>query len=159
MIEKKKYFRKGVLSLKEISAGGVVYVKDNGAIHIMLIEDRYGRWSLPKGKQEQGETLPETALREVREETGIIGTIVAPIETIYYTYNHPTIGHIQKEVHYYLVEKIAGEVAVQIEEIRSVHWFEPLRAWDIQSRSGYDNNDIVLQKALELLHIHPTKES
>jgi len=60
--------------LKEISAGGVVYRKDNGSISLLALTDRFGRYSLPKGKQEAGETLKETALREIWEETAIKGT-------------------------------------------------------------------------------------
>lgn len=139
--------------MKEISAGGVVFSQDQGKLKIMLIEDRYSRWSLPKGKQEAGETLEETALREIQEETGIIGRVVSPLETIYYNYNHPNLGVINKEVHYYLVAKVQGNVQVQIEEIRSVHWLDPLEAWRIQSKSGYENNHTVLKKALEKLNI------
>lgn len=113
--------------MKEISAGGVAFSQDQGRLSIMLIEDRYGRWSLPKGKQEQGETLKQTALREIEEETGIVGKIIAPIETIYYNYNHPALGLMNKEVHYFLVEKTSGNIAVQYEEIRSVHWLESNR--------------------------------
>lgn len=139
--------------MKEISAGGVVFSRTEGKIMMMLIEDRYGRWSLPKGKQERGETLAETALREIQEETGIVGKIDSPIETIYYTYNHPDLGLIHKEVHYFLVEKIEGDVAVQYEEIRSVHWLDPHEAWRLQSKYGYENNHSVLKKGLEQLGI------
>ncbi len=139
--------------MKEKSAGGVVFSRDGDRLKIMLIEDRYGRWSLPKGKQESGETLEETALREIEEETGIVGRVVAAIETIYYKYNHPELGFINKEVHYYLVEKVGGTVQVQLEEIRSVHWLDPLEAWKIQSKSGYENNHSVLKQALKMLDI------
>ncbi len=139
--------------MKEISAGGVVFSREADGLKIMLIEDRYGRWSLPKGKQETGESLPETCLREIMEETGIVGKVISDIETIYYNYVHPELGTMNKEVHYFLVEKVSGEVAVQYEEIRSVHWFEPLEAWRIQSKSGYENNHSVLKKALEVLGI------
>src|SRR5690606_19580309 len=54
--------------MKEISAGGVVYRRTkSGAIEVQLIQDRYGRTSLPKGKMEPGETVEETALREIVE--------------------------------------------------------------------------------------------
>lgn len=153
MIEENRV--KGVIPLKEVSAGGVVFSRNNGDLKVMLIEDRYGRWSLPKGKQEQGETIEQTALREIREETGIIGKAISPIETIYYTYNHPEYGLVHKEVHYFLVEKVQGEVKVQIEEIRNVHWLDPLKAWKIQSSMGYENNHSVLKKGLEMLGIQP----
>jgi hypothetical protein len=61
---------------------------------------------------------------------------------------------MDKEVHYFLVEKVSGSVHVQIEEIRSVHWLEPREAWRLQRNNGYENNDEVLRKALQLLDIH-----
>jgi len=59
--------------VKEISAGGVVYRKEGDRLELLMIEDRYGKWTLPKGKQEAGEEVEETALREIREETGLRG--------------------------------------------------------------------------------------
>lgn len=142
------------MSVKEVSAGGVVFTREGQHLKIMLIEDRYGRWSLPKGKQEEGETLVETALREILEETGIRGRVVNRLMTIYYQYNNPALGQMDKEVHYFLVEKVSGSVHVQIEEIRSVHWLEPREAWRLQRNNGYENNDEVLRKALQLLDIN-----
>jgi 8-oxo-dGTP pyrophosphatase MutT (NUDIX family) len=138
--------------MKEISAGGVVYRRTKaGHIEIQLIQDRYGRTSLPKGKMEPGETVEETALREILEETGIQGTIQEPLALIEYQYKHAEKGQIDKEVHYYLVEASEGELIAQIEEIRGVAWYEPQKAWEKQQASGYDNNDDILRRALHKL--------
>ncbi|MCF6092857.1 NUDIX domain-containing protein [Microaerobacter geothermalis] len=139
--------------MKEISAGGVVYKKDkNNKIWIMLIEDRYSRISLAKGKQEPGETLEETALRETKEETGITGKIIKPLEVIYYQYYHPKIDQIiNKEVHYFLIEGLEGVLQPQLEEIKGVKWVDPSEVWKIQKESGYENNDLVIKKALQEL--------
>lgn len=61
--------------MKEISAGGVVYRRTGERIELLIIEDRYMKISLPKGKQEAGETMEETALREV------IGVLIGTIMT------------------------------------------------------------------------------
>ena len=53
------------------SAGGLVYRQHLGQIDICMIKDSYGRWTFPKGHMEKGETLEETARREISEETGI----------------------------------------------------------------------------------------
>jgi 8-oxo-dGTP pyrophosphatase MutT (NUDIX family) len=60
-------------AVREYTAGGVVYRKtdDQGAVDILMIQDRLGRWTIPKGHVEEGETLQQTALREVAEETGL----------------------------------------------------------------------------------------
>lgn len=134
--------------MKEISAGGVVYRMHEGHLQVQLIQDRYGKITLPKGKMEAGETVPETALREIREETGIEGRIVSPLEIIKYQYQLPQMGMINKEVHYYLVEAVGGKLQPQVEEIRGVEWLEPGEAWRKHKKSGYANNDSVLKKAL-----------
>ncbi|WP_054956673.1 NUDIX hydrolase [Paenibacillus dakarensis] len=141
------------MNRKEISAGGVVYRHQNGALQIQLIQDRYGKTSLAKGKMEAGETIEQTALREIWEETGIVGKIISPVDIIAYKYNHPEYGVVDKEVHYYLVEAKEGSLKPQIEEINAVEWYEPQAAWNKQRQSGYSNNDIILRKALELLKI------
>lgn len=137
--------------MKEISAGGIVYRKDTGQVQIQLITDRYGKISFAKGKREGAETIEQTALREIKEETGIVGTIDHLIDIIAYSYHHPEYGETDKEVHYYLVAGIGGELCPQVEEIRSVAWYEPFDAWEKQQKFGYDNNDFILEKALHML--------
>ncbi|MFF2481633.1 NUDIX hydrolase [Paenibacillus sp. NPDC058071] len=138
--------------MKEISAGGVVFRHtEDGALQIQLIQDRYGKVSLPKGKMEAGETVEQTALREIAEETGLIGKIIEPIDQIKYQYHDEAKGTVDKEVHYYLVEAIGGTLQAQVEEIRGVDWFEPADAWRRQKQSGYDNNNRILAGALRLL--------
>ncbi|WP_182301795.1 NUDIX hydrolase [Cohnella cholangitidis] len=137
----------------EISAGGVVYRKREGLLEIQLIEDRFGRMTLAKGKMEPGETIEQTALREIEEETGITGRLSAPLQVISYVYEHAQLGAVQKEVHYYLVEAAKGNLQAQVEEITGVAWHEPAEAWKLQRDSGYDNNDEVLRLALEKLGV------
>ncbi|EFM12750.1 NUDIX hydrolase [Paenibacillus curdlanolyticus YK9] len=140
--------------MKEISAGGVVYRRtEENVLQIQLIQDRYGKVSLPKGKMESGETVEQTALREIVEETGMIGTIISPIDQIKYQYRHEAKGVVDKEVHYYLVEAVGGSLQPQVEEIRGVDWFSPEEAWRKQRTSGYDNNDRIVAGALKLLGI------
>ncbi|MBP1156349.1 MULTISPECIES: NUDIX domain-containing protein [unclassified Paenibacillus] len=137
--------------MKEISAGGVVFRKLGDDLQVQMIQDRYGKITLPKGKMEPGETIEQTALREIAEETGIIGTIVQPLEKITYQFTLSGVGLVDKEVHYYLVEATGGSLQAQVEEIRGVEWLDPITAWQQQTQSGYGNNDSVLKKALEAL--------
>lgn len=137
--------------MREIAAGGVVYQQEGDAIRVLLIEDRYGKIALPKGKMEANETVEQTALREIQEETGIVGKIKAPLAQISYEYEAPQRGKIDKVVHYYLVEAVGGTLKRQIEEVRSVAWLTPEAMWDKQLNDGYDNNNDVIEKALAIL--------
>jgi 8-oxo-dGTP pyrophosphatase MutT (NUDIX family) len=137
--------------MKEISAGGIVYRKIGDAVQLLLIQDRYGKITLPKGKMEPGETIEETALREIAEETGIACEIRTPLETIRYNYSLPGVGAVNKEVHYYLAEATGGKLQAQVEEISGVEWLDPLEAWRQQRLAGYANNEIVVRKAIREL--------
>lgn len=57
--------------VREATAGGVVYRKNNGKVEILLIQDAKDRWTIPKGHIEPGETAKQAAEREIMEETGL----------------------------------------------------------------------------------------
>lgn len=59
------------------SAGAVLYTVENGQRQYVLVREKNGSYGLPKGHVEPGETLAETALREVREETGVTAILHA----------------------------------------------------------------------------------
>ncbi|KIL34601.1 NTP pyrophosphohydrolase [Cohnella kolymensis] len=139
--------------MREVSAGGVVFRRREGQVEIQLIEDRFGKMTLAKGKMEPGETVEQTALREIEEETGVVGTIAAPLNIVAYQYENSQLGTINKEVHYFLVEAMEGSLQAQVEEIKGVAWYSPDEAWRLQSSSGYDNNDDVILLAYNRLGI------
>ena len=53
------------------SAGAVLYTVIDGERHYVLVREKNGSYGMPKGHVETGETLAETAIREIREETGV----------------------------------------------------------------------------------------
>ena len=59
------------------SAGAVLYTVIGGERRYVLVREKNGSYGLPKGHVEPGETLAQTALREVREETGVLATLHA----------------------------------------------------------------------------------
>jgi 8-oxo-dGTP pyrophosphatase MutT (NUDIX family) len=140
--------------MKEVSAGGVVYRLHNGEIEILLIHDRFGKITLPKGHQEAGETIEQTALREIEEETGVVGEIVTKIDTITYEFIHPEKGQIEKSVTYYVVKTEAGHISPQLEEINEVGWYMVEQAIEIHAAKGYDNNQSILTEAIKYIKNH-----
>jgi len=58
-------------AVKEYTAGGMVYRYRRGQLQILMIQDHLKRWTIPKGHVEEGESLQQTAIREVGEETGL----------------------------------------------------------------------------------------
>ncbi len=136
----------------EISAGGVVYRHtESGELEIQMILDRYGKMTLAKGKMEPGETVEQTALREIHEETGVVGEITDQLMVVRYEYVHNVYGNVDKQVHYFLVQFKHGDLQAQVEEIDGVVWLTPAEAWHRQLTQGYDNNLEVLSVAYEKL--------
>lgn len=138
--------------MKEYSAGGVVYRKTGPQTEVLMIHDRFGRTTLPKGHVEEGETIKETAMREVQEETGIKAKIVGdPLGIIKYQFDIPGKGTVTKEVTYYLMEAVGGDTRAQLEEIKEAFWYPLDNVIKIHSEKGYDNNDIIVQRAVSRL--------
>ena len=78
-------------------------------------------WSLPKGHIEAGETAEQTAVREVAEETGIDGVVVAELGSIDYWF--VTEGRrVHKTVHHYLMRAVGGELSDADVEVTQVAW-------------------------------------
>jgi 8-oxo-dGTP pyrophosphatase MutT (NUDIX family) len=115
-------------TVHEISAGGLVIDGIDGPREDQLAAligrmDRRGRmiWSLPKGHIEQGETAEQTAIREVAEETGIHGHVLAALGSIDYWF--VTEGRrVHKTVHHYLLRFSGGELCDEDVEVTEVAW-------------------------------------
>jgi len=133
------------------SAGGVVLRERPGGkgLEVLLIAIKDGRvWSLPKGQVEPGERYPQTAVREVREETGIEARVLAPLGSIRYHFTVKDDGvqtTVTKEVHHFLMGYVGGTPRPQKEEVDGVAWF-PVR--EALKRLSHQNERNAVLKAL-----------
>jgi 8-oxo-dGTP pyrophosphatase MutT (NUDIX family) len=106
---------------REFSAGGVLVRTIRGRAHVAAIRPN-GReriWALPKGRIDPGETAAETAVREVREETGVEGRLVEKLGDVRYVYTARWEGasgeRIFKIVSFFLLQAGRGRIG-EIEE-------------------------------------------
>lgn len=129
--------------MKIESAGGVVFRKHKKEVEVLLIQDRFGYWTFPKGKKEPGETDEQTALREILEETQVSGKIIKRLPSTLYHYPNEAGQDMQKIVTYFLVEYLDGAENPQEEEISHTKWFSVEAAEKLLSEKGYPNNQPV----------------
>jgi len=141
--------RRRLRRVEETSAGGLVV--DPGERRAALIGrlDRRGRllWSLPKGHLEQGETPEDAAVREVAEETGITGEVIAPLGVIDFWFVAEG-RRIHKTVHHYLLRKLTGELSDEDIEVEQVEWV-PLD--DLAGRLAYADERRLVEQVDDLL--------
>lgn len=132
-----------------VSAGGVVYRRGTRGIEIVLCgREREGLWALPKGTPEDGETLEHTALREVREETGLDVTIERPVGSIQYAFTKPDGTHVDKRVEHFLMAPEGGSLDGHDAEFDIVRWVPVDEALHLMR---YPNEKDIVRRALRLL--------
>jgi 8-oxo-dGTP pyrophosphatase MutT (NUDIX family) len=131
------------------SAGGVVHrAGDNGGEVALCGRDSPAIWVLPKGTPEPGETREQTALREVREETGLEVAVVEYIGTTKYEFVRPDDGATyDKTVYYYLMSATGGDLSRHDQEFDRVEWFAVAEA---RTAMTYENEVEVLEKGLSM---------
>lgn len=141
-------------TVHETSAGGLVINGLDGPREEQVAAligriDRRGRmlWSLPKGHIEVGETAEQTAIREVAEETGVQGSVLAALGSIDYWFVSEG-RRVHKTVHHYLMRFSNGELSDEDVEVAEVAWV-PIE--ELRSRLAYADERRLAQVADDLI--------
>ena len=126
----------------EKSCGAIVYRKFHGNTEILLIRHiKSGYWSFPKGRIEEGETEAQTAIREIKEETGLDVFVDTGFrETVTFSPRRDAT----KTVVYFVAKAKNGDVLPQEGEISDTKWVEIDKA---PGHLTYDNDRIIVSKA------------
>ncbi|BCT77209.1 ADP-ribose pyrophosphatase [Sinomonas cyclohexanicum] len=127
------------------AAGAIPWRVAGDRLEVLLIHrPRYDDWSWPKGKLDPGETLPECAAREVREEIGIDARLGIPLPTTHYR-----VSAGLKAVHYWAMQlERSTPVRPDGEEVDQFHWCGPEEAELLLS----NQTDVVPLEALVDAH-------
>ena len=131
-----------------MSAGGVVFQRAERGFEVALVgRSAQGTWGLPKGTPDNGETVEQTAMREVAEETGIRPKMVDLIGSIqYYFVARGTRFH--QTVHVFLMEADGGSLERHDHEYDLVRWFDLDEAIE---RLSYPNEAEIVRRARAML--------
>lgn len=109
----------------ELSAGGIVLTKVNGEILVLMAQhSQHHGWGFPKGHigdKLENESKEDTAIREVKEETGIDAKILAEACEESYWYKWDGVKR-KKTVYYYIMESLGGDFNDRDNEMEAVEW-------------------------------------
>ena len=130
----------------EKSCGAIVFRRFHGNIQILLIKHiNSGHWSFPKGHIENNETETETAVREIKEETGIDVNFDPTFrETVSYFPKKDT----QKVVVYFIAQAKNFQYKPQEDEISEIRWVDIGYAKQILT---YENDKTIVNRALKAI--------
>lgn len=135
--------------LREDLAGAVVYAKDGEDIYLALVHDVFGRWTLSKGKIQQGESIEDGTVRGVKEELGIDIKIKEKLGENEYIAYHPENGKTKKHVSYFLAESDFVDLVKEDKGgIDDVRWF---KLADILDLNFYNDILPIVTKAINIL--------
>lgn len=131
--------------LEVISAGGIVIHNNK----LLMLRKKNGDWVLPKGRIEPGETLEETAIREVKEETNATGEILDYIGATTYSFSNFWTQYevVNKTVSWYLMRCLTFELKPLRAEGFVEAKFMPLNV--VLDKAKYEDEKKVIRKAIE----------
>lgn len=137
------------------SAGGVIFRKKGKEFEVALISTKNKTvWTLPKGIIDKGEQPETSAVREIKEETGLTGRIMDTLgDKSYWFYLKDKNIKCRKTVSYFLLEYISGNIGDYCWEVDEARWFD---IEDAIKQVSYKTDREILEKAKEKLAVHGT---
>jgi 8-oxo-dGTP pyrophosphatase MutT (NUDIX family) len=142
------FCKKELCMQPEKSCGAVVFRNEGNKRLYLILHYEEGHWDLPKGHVEEGESEKQTALREIREETGISGVDFIDGFRKEISYSFLRQGkRISKKVVFFLAETQEKDVALSCEHVG----YEWLEYKDALKRITYGNARRVLEEAERFL--------
>jgi len=135
---------------EEVSAGGIVYRKNDDRIDVLIITDSYGKLAFPKGHVEKGETIEEAALRETEEEVNLENLkIITKVGVTKFWFTSAG-ERIHKTLHLYLMETkdFEAEPSPQY-EIQGCEW---VSIEEFAKMKTYKNLEPIIKKAVKLIY-------
>ncbi|NCB33715.1 MAG: NUDIX domain-containing protein [Erysipelotrichia bacterium] len=131
--------------ITEKSCGAVVVKFEEHRLYTLVVRQNDGHWGFPKGHMENSETEQETALREVKEETGVeIEFIGGFREQTHYSPRK----EVYKDVSYFLARPVGGEEKKQKEEIKDMKWLPLVEAAALLT---FDNDSSLLRHVIRFI--------
>jgi len=131
----KKYFprRPSIQEIvREPLAGGIVFRRDkDGGVEMLLVQDHRGRWTIPKGHVEQGETALQAAQREVGEEAGLKDVeVLGWLGKFNFRYRRVNQLVLMTQQVYLMRTKTDGEEITKEDWMNDIKWFKYQDALD-----------------------------
>ncbi len=130
--------------------GAVVYARDtHGVLHLALVHDIFGHWTLSKGGIVEGEAIEAGTLRGLKEEIGLDATLEEQIGFNEYVATHPEKGKVRKQVTYFLVSAPYQDLKLEQKGgLDDARWF---KIADILALNFYEDILPVVTKAVTML--------
>jgi N utilization substance protein B len=134
----------------EKKAGAVVYAKEGDKIYFAFVHDVFGYWTLSKGGVEEGESLEEGAVREIKEEIGLDIEVADKLGEVEYMAYHPEKGKIRKQLSIFLGKSEYKELVLEkgTGGLDKAQWFQLHEVVDL---TIYDDILPLIAKAIELI--------
>jgi 8-oxo-dGTP diphosphatase len=132
------------------SSGGVIFRRSGESVEVALIATKKGSlWTLPKGLIDKGEIPADTAVREIIEETGLVGSVVASLgDRSYWFYLKDENVKCRKTVSYFLLKNVGGDIEKYGWEVDDAKWY-PID--EAIAKVFYKSDREILEKAKEKL--------